>query len=73
MLTVQDTVLNTLNILIPSLQEPYKILINSIISFILKMEKLKSERLRNHQKSNNSRGRQGTETKATQSRDYSLK
>lgn len=43
MLTVQDTVLNTLNILISSLQEPYKILINSIISFILKMEKLKSE------------------------------
>ena len=36
MLTVQDTVLNTL---ISSLQEPYKILINSIISFIFKMEK----------------------------------
>lgn len=36
-----------------SLQEPYKI--HSIISFILKMEKLKSERLRNHQKSHNSK------------------
>lgn len=36
-----------------SLQEPYKIY--SIISFILKMEKLKSERLRNHQKSHNSK------------------